>query len=127
MRRVFILLSFVSLTFPALGQDEAAATARALLLKGRYDEAAERYASEAHGDVAAAVGLARCKLATGKRADAEAILQTASARFPESAAVPAELALVALDRGDYETARAKAAAALALDKECVPARWCEAE
>src|SRR5262245_38050406 len=127
MRRSMIFLALLCLALPAAAQDEAAAPARALFLKGRWEEAAERFTAEAGRDVAAALGLAQCKLARGKRADAQAALQAARERFPESASVPAELALLALARGDHETAKSHAAAALAIDKDCLPARWCEAE
>src|SRR4029434_4424395 len=77
MRRASILLTVICFALRAPAQDEGAAPARALFLKGRYDEAAERFAGDVERDVAAAVGLARCKLATGKRAEAEAVLRAA--------------------------------------------------
>src|SRR5262245_32002565 len=110
----------------ALSQDSVT-TARALLLKGRYAEAAERFAAAADNDVAAAIGLAQTKLVTGKRADARAVLEAAAERFPKSAAIRAELAQLAIARGEYAAASESTAAALALDRDCVVARWCQAE
>jgi tetratricopeptide (TPR) repeat protein len=109
---------------PADAEETAAQT---LLLKGRYAEAAQWFSRDATSDPAAAIGLARCKLGTGKREDAETVLQTAAEAFPKSAAIRAELALLALNRGDHETAEKYAANAVEIDKDCVAAHWVEAE
>src|SRR5262245_30460211 len=103
------------------------AAAQSLLLKGRYEEAAERFDRLVDTDPAAAIGLARCKLETGKRDEAVATLTAAAERFPKSAVVRGELALAANARGDYAEARRNVDAALALDKDCVAARWADAE
>src|SRR5438552_1034701 len=110
----------------ASAQDGPERTARSLFLKGRYAEAAERYSRTATTNPIAAIGLAQCRLATGRRDQASELLQAAAATFPRSAAVQAQLALFALDRGDYEAAAGYAAAALALDKDLVAAHWVEA-
>src|SRR5436190_6836646 len=89
------------------------AVAQSLLLKGRYEDAAERFAAMASSDPNAALGLARCKLETGKRKEAEIILRLATEQFPRSAAVRAELALAALASGDHDTAQRHADEALA--------------
>src|SRR5262249_23153758 len=48
-------------------------------------------------------------------------------RFERSAPVRAELATLALDRGDYDAAKAQAEASLTRDNDCVEARWVTAE
>src|SRR5688500_13643888 len=103
------------------GEDEP--TVQTLLLTGRYEEAAERFAAEQEQNAAAAIGLARTQVATGKRDEARATLEAAAGRFEKSADIQAELALAAFERGDLEPAGKYAAAALALDKDCVLARW----
>ncbi|HEX5106412.1 MAG TPA: tetratricopeptide repeat protein, partial [Pirellulaceae bacterium] len=102
-------------------------SATALLLRGRYDEAAEQYAALASKDPAAAIGVARCRLAVGKSDDAASALATAAGWFPTSAEIQAELALLALARGNEEGAQKQSAGALALDKDCVAAHWVRAE
>jgi len=110
----------------ARGESELA-TAQALLLKGRYEEAAERFSRLSETSPTAAIGVARCKQETGKREEALAVLNAAAERFSKSAAVPAVLALAAIDRGELDEARRQVDAALALDKDCVAARWADAE
>jgi len=110
--RIAVLLA--CLTYgagPAAAQEVAA---RTLLLKGRYAEAAARFSRDVESDPTAAVGLARCRLAVGKWEEAAEILRVAAERFPKAAAIPAELALLALRRGDHDAAKQQAAAALAL-------------
>ncbi|MDX1947793.1 MAG: tetratricopeptide repeat protein [Pirellulaceae bacterium] len=102
-------------------------TARARLLVGRYDEAAEQYALFAKKEPVAAIGLARCQVAVGRRDEAMSALTKAAERFPQSAKIPAELAALALARGDLEAAEKHAAAALALDKDSVGAHLARAE
>src|SRR5687767_10975181 len=111
----------------ARAQQQDLAAAQTLLLKGRYDEAADRFAAAVDSDPAAAIGLARCRLSVGKNEEAEAAVKAAAERFPQSAAIQAELALLALRRGDHEAAGRYKSASLALDKDHVPARWVEAE
>ena len=101
--------------------------ARALYFKGRYAEAAERFERIGPQDAASRIGLARCKLATGKRDEAERILREAVEKMPAEAALHAELALLALDRGDLDAANRMRAKAIELDKDCVRARWVQAE
>jgi Tfp pilus assembly protein PilF len=122
---ITLLLAAMTLTAIARNQDEP--TAQTLLLIGRYEEAAERFTADLEKEPAAAIGLARCHTATGKREEAQRTLEAAAARFDQSADVQAELALAAFERGDHEPAGKHAAAALALDKDCVLARWVEAE
>ncbi|MCI0357139.1 MAG: tetratricopeptide repeat protein [Planctomycetaceae bacterium] len=112
---------------PATADDAELLEARKHLLKGRYAEATERYGPLAESSPAAAIGLARSLAAVGKRDQARQALDEAARRFPQSAAIAAELALSALDRGDRDAAQRHKSAALMLDKDCVPARWVEAE
>src|SRR5262245_65386413 len=100
---------------------------RTLLLKGRYDEAAAEFAKSTGEDPAAAIGLARCRLAIGKRDDAAAALAAAAEKMPQSAVIRGELALLALRRGDHDAAAKLAGEAVALDKDCVSAHWVQAE
>ena len=122
-----ITLFLAAAASPAIAGGEEEPAAQTLLLIGRYDEAAERFDAVVEKDPAAAIGLARCQTATGKREEAQRTLEVAAARFDQSAEVQAELALAAFERGDHEPAGKHAAAALALDKDCVLARWVEAE
>ena len=84
----------------ALAADKAerkSDAARALLLAGKYEEAAEAYAaSDEDEPVASAVGLARARAAAGKRDEAAAALAAALAKHPQSAALLAESARSAL-------------------------------
>jgi tetratricopeptide (TPR) repeat protein len=111
----------------AISDDTTRAAARQWFLQGRYDEAAEQFGKDAEHDPAAVIGLARCRVATGKREQARRLLEAASERFEKSAAVRSELAQLALDRSDYDAAKSNAEAALARDKDCVAARWVTAE
>lgn len=106
------------------------AQARLLLLRGKYAEAEEEYAALLKMEpVAAAVGLARCQEAVGNLAAAGETLHKAAAGAEEPAAaiLPAELARLAFDRGDYGPAAEQAAAALDLDNDCLLAQWIQAE
>ena len=112
---------------PTIAAADDSLPPRTLLLKGRYDEAVAEFAKSAGEDPAAAIGLARCRLATGRRDDAAAGLTAAAEKLPKSAAIHGELALLALRRGDHDAAAREAAAAVALDKDCVSAHWVQAE
>jgi Tfp pilus assembly protein PilF len=122
-----IALVLAAVALPAIARGEDEPTAQTLFLIGRYDEAAERFTAELEKEPAAAIGLARCQTATGKREEAKQTLEAAAARFDQSAEVQAELALAAFEQGDHEPAGKHAAAAMALDKDCVLARWVESE
>src|SRR4051812_29029384 len=117
IRRAFVAaaagLIFAVLQAPGVRGEETRHTpARSLLLKGRYDEAAERFAKEAESDLSAAIGLAQCGVATGKRAEARTILEAACERFPKSAGLQAEMSNCELARGEYEAAKQRAEAAM---------------
>lgn len=122
-----ITLVIATIAPPAMVCSEDQPRTQTLVLTGRYEEAAERFAAQQKNDAAAAIGLSRAQVATGNREAARATLEAAAGRFEKSAELQAELALAAFDRGEYEPAGKHAAAALGLDKDCVLARWIEAE
>jgi tetratricopeptide (TPR) repeat protein len=98
-----------------------------LLQEGKHAEAEEAYrALAAEQGALAALGVARCQEARGHREQAVETL-TEAAKTHDSPALPAELARLALARGDYQTAETLVAAALKLDAEQVLAHWVRAE
>jgi len=106
--------------------------ARRLFWTGRYAEATEQFEKlRGSQPVAAAIGLANCQSATGKRDKAEetlrAALEAKPAKASEAAALHAELALRLFERGEHKAAGEAAAAALMLDKNSLPAWWVRAE
>ncbi|REK05504.1 MAG: tetratricopeptide repeat protein [Planctomycetota bacterium] len=102
--------------------------ARQLLLEGKHAEAQEAYRALVGDDaVAAALGVARCQEATGNREAAAETLTQATGEHGDSAALWAELARLALERGDAQSAAAHSQAALKLDAECVLAHYVTAE
>jgi tetratricopeptide (TPR) repeat protein len=104
------------------------AAARGLLLEGKYAEAQDAYrALAAEQGLRAAIGLARCQEATGHREQAALTLSEAAKKHPDAAALRAELARLALERGDYKLADEHAAAALELDEHALEAQWVRAE
>jgi tetratricopeptide (TPR) repeat protein len=104
------------------------AAARKLLLEGKHDEAREAYqALEPKHPVAAALGIARAQEATGHREEAVKTLAAAAKKDPKSPLPAAELARLALNRGDYKEAEAEVAASLALDPQDVLAHLVRAE
>lgn len=124
-----ILLPVLSLAVFAIGHCSALpagppAEARGLLRTGKVAEAAEIYGAAASRDPAAAIGLSRCLAAQGQYEKAITVL----AELPgEHAGVEAELALLALDRGDDAAAERHAAAAQRLDAGQVLAGWVQGE
>lgn len=102
--------------------------AQQLLLGGNYAEAQDAFeAAIKREPIAAAVGVVRCLVETGKIEEAEKRLLDAITDEPKSATLHAESAQLAFDRGDYETAELHAKSALALDPKCLPAPWVLAE
>ena len=78
--RKLVLTALVTLAsiWPCRSEEPAdAGGAWTLFRKGRYDEAAEQFESGKTGDPIRVVGLAQCKLAVGKREEAERILTAA--------------------------------------------------
>jgi Flp pilus assembly protein TadD len=124
-----LVVVYVAIATPPLvhGEQSSLAAASELLLKGRYAEAAERLTPLADEEPAAAIQLARCRTAQGQSDEAEHVLKAAAERFPSAARIRAELAMLALARGEHVTAASHKDAALALDKNCLPARWVAAE
>ncbi len=105
--------------------------ARLLLSKGNYAEATEAYSKlAATQPVDGAIGRARSLAAVGKLDEAAAILTAAIKRHQSAGKLRAELALLALNRGDSTRAREQADAALQLTadgpKQAAP-RWILAE
>ena len=136
-RFLFAATVLVAWTLPLwLGLSAADAAAEAvaqthaqrLLLQGRYEEALEAYeALQDEQPVAAALGLAAGYQQTGRRQQAEAVLQAACQSHPENADLAAELALLAWQRGDREQARERADTAIRLNDRQLAARWVSAE
>ena len=111
---------------------EERASARKLLLTGKYAEAEEAYQKLAATEpVAAALGLTRCQASTGQREQAVATLNAALEKQPakssDAAALQAELARLAFDRGDYPAAQQAVEAAVKADPANLAARWLQAE
>ena len=98
-----------------------------LYLSGRYDEAIEAYAKLSTRSPQEEIELAYCHWEQGKRAAAREVLTAATTRLPETAVLPAELALLEFSSGDYDAARRWMDAALELDGDCIAARWLQAE
>jgi cellulose synthase operon protein C len=104
------------------------AAATQLFQQGKYAEAEEAFANLPADDGArAALGTARCQEAVGQRETALATLQAAQQKHPTTAAISAELARLALARGDYAAAEAAASGALKLEPENTLALWARAE
>ncbi|MGD9723703.1 MAG: tetratricopeptide repeat protein [Pirellulales bacterium] len=102
--------------------------AQKLLAEGKYAEATEAYERllDQHGP-ATAIGLARSQEATGQRAKAAETIATSAKKHADAAALPAELARLALARGDTKAAAEFADAALKLDAALPLAIWAQAE
>ncbi len=100
--------------------------ARKQFLRGRYDEAAELFRKRP-ADPEAVIGLARCLTATGKQPDAHRLLMKAVAQDEKPASLHAELALIAMDAGEWKLAEEEAQAALKLAPDSLPAHWVIAE
>jgi len=114
---------------PSRGADDnPLRDAQRWLLRGRYEEAAEAFGKlAADQPVAAALGLARCRLATGQSEQAEMVLADAVAMHGDDARLSAERALLALRRGRYDAALEHSQAALAQQPDQLAARWVTAE
>ncbi len=124
------LLCVLAAPVIARAAEDDLAKARALLLGGKYAEAAEIYGPLAEKKAPAAVlGLARALSAEGKLDEALKRL-TAAAGGPASgypAEFHAELARLAFERGDTKEAKARTDEALRLDGDQLLARWIFAE
>ncbi|MDH3719170.1 MAG: tetratricopeptide repeat protein, partial [Planctomycetota bacterium] len=86
--------------------DVAGSEADRLRLTGRYEEADALYKGLATSEpLRAAIGQARCALAQGKTDVATKLLADAAAKHPDEAVLAAEMARIAFDHGDYDSAR----------------------
>jgi tetratricopeptide (TPR) repeat protein len=104
------------------------AAARHLWLTGKYAEATEAYQALLEAEpVSAAIGLARCQASCGNRDAADATLGQAADAHPNAAALHAERAGLAFERGDYATARQHVEDTLKTDRQSLAARWWQAE
>ena len=114
------------LFFPAIvrAADNDLEKAGKLLLGGKYAEAAEIYRPAAPTSAAAALGLARCQQAQGHTDEAA---KTLAAVAGPGAAIHAERARLASERGDLKEAQARADEALRLAPDQLQARWVRAE
>lgn len=123
-----ILLAGLAGLAPGAAADDPLATAQALLLRGRYAEAAERFATltEKH-PVASALGLAEAQSAVGRDDEALEQLTTAVQALPDAAAVHASRGQLLFGRGEWDAARAAVEHALAADENHLQARWLRAE
>ncbi|MEX0679020.1 MAG: tetratricopeptide repeat protein [Pirellulales bacterium] len=127
-----MLLALTGATFLGMAAEPETpapvAAARQLMEEGKHAEAEEAFrALDAEFGVASALGVARCQEATGRREKATRTLTEAAKAHPNVPTIPAELARLALARGDYQAAEAFVAAALKLDAEGVLAHWVRAE
>src|SRR5262245_38063747 len=101
------LLALSSLTRQlCAAEKDSLAEARKLWLGGHYAEAEEAFTKLADKEPAAALGAARCQAAVGERDKAVETLTAAANKYPKAAALPAEVALLAFERGDYAAADA---------------------
>ena len=98
--------------------------ARALLMGGKYAEAAEIYTPAAAKDPAAALGLGRCLAAQGKLDEAAAAMKPLA---KGQANLQAELAGLAFQRGDTKEAHRRVDEAIRLQPRQLQARWIQAE
>jgi tetratricopeptide (TPR) repeat protein len=122
------LLAAGPLVALAADTDEESAAARKLLLTGKYAEAEEAFGKlAAQNPVQAALGVARCQASAGKRDEAAAMLKAATAKRPDAAALFAELARLAFERGDYPAAQEAVDAALKAEADELSALWLDAE
>ncbi|MCE9524702.1 MAG: tetratricopeptide repeat protein [Planctomycetales bacterium] len=112
---------------PVANAEDEKASPRSLYLTGHYAESAEQYKQSADKDSTAALGLARCQMATGEYDEATKTLTEAIEREARSAALLAELALLEFQRGSEADARKHAEGAITLDKDSIAARWTLAE
>ena len=69
--------------------------ARSLLLRGRYEESAEAYVAPAEKHpIPAALGLSRCRMASGETDEARKVVHAALEKHPASSELHAELAVL---------------------------------
>jgi tetratricopeptide (TPR) repeat protein len=127
-RHFFLAFALLAaLAQPSIAADDLVA-ARKLLLRGKYDEAADAYRALAKKKpVEAALGVARARQAVGDREGAEKALRDALAKHADDADLHSELALQLFEQGQLEEAEKSAAQAIKLESNQVAARWLTAE
>jgi tetratricopeptide (TPR) repeat protein len=104
------------------------AEAQGHLEHGRYEEAIDAFrAADGADPVAAALGISRAQMETGRYAEAGQVLDEAVKKSPERPELLARRGEVRLLTGDYEGALGDAEAALKLDAEHPAAHWVKAE
>jgi len=122
------LLVACGLAAEPAAQQTPVTAARRLLQEGKYAEAEEAFAAlPADQAEAAVLGQARCQEATGHGANAVRLLTDGTKAHPKSAALPAELARLELQRGNLSAAETWAAQARQLSPEQAQSRWVQAE
>src|SRR6266404_7661522 len=100
-----VAIAAVTLVDYARTAEPTPADARSLYLRGNYAEAQEAYSRLADKEpVVAAVGQARCLAAVGKSDEAAKLLAAAAKKNDRAGEIHSELALLALERGDYKAA-----------------------
>jgi cellulose synthase operon protein C len=107
-----VLLSVVISNRDACANEPSLAEARRLYLRGAYAEAREMFGQLAAKEPAAAVGAARCLSSIGKTDEAVTVLAAAEKRRDAVGEIHAELARLALERGDYKEAEDQALATI---------------
>ena len=113
LRLIATAILLAAVASPLCTAEPSLSAARNLYLGGNYAEAGEMYGRLAEKEpVAAAVGQARCLAAVGKTDEAGKLLAAAAKNRPGAGAICAEIAILALDRGDYKQAEAEAQAAI---------------
>ena len=100
-----------------------------MLLEGKHAEAEEAFAAlwPKSSLCRRRWELPVVRQATGRREAATTTLSAAAKAHADDSRLPAELARLALERGDYESAADLAASALKLDKDQPLALWVRAE
>ena len=110
---VLLLVATTSLR----GAEPSLAEARRLYLTGAYDESGEIYRRlDEKEPVAAVIGQVRCFEAVGNVDEAVAVLKAAAKKHESAGEIRAELALLAMERGDEKVAERDAQAAIDLLK-----------
>jgi Tfp pilus assembly protein PilF len=110
---VLLLVATTSLR----GSEPTLAEARRLFLTGAYAEAGEMYRRlDKKEPVAAVIGQVRCFEAVGNVDEAVAVLKAAAKKHESAGEIRAELALLAMERGDEKVAEREAQAAIDLLK-----------
>jgi tetratricopeptide (TPR) repeat protein len=101
-------LLLAAITATARAADPSLADAQRLFLRGAYAEAGEMFGQLAEKEPAAVVGAARCLSSVGKTDEAVTLLEAAAKKRNANGEIHAELARLALERGDYREAEDRA-------------------